>query len=92
MSNRRRFLATMGGACGAAMACAASSRESGDALVDALRELNRAGDVGIAPDDFEAARDYAAGAYREAAAKLRPIVLDPGMDLPVAFSAKRVPR
>lgn len=91
MSNRRRFLATVTGACGAAMACS-SEAESADPLVDALRQLNEGAGIGITPEDFEAAHRYAAGAFREAQAKLRPVVLDEGMDLGVAFAAKRGPR
>jgi hypothetical protein len=73
------------------MACAPGEEESpaDDPMRRALADLNEAGAIGIAPDDFDLSWDYAAGAYREAAATLRPIVLDPGLDLPVAFSAKR---
>jgi hypothetical protein len=91
MSSRRDFVAALAGAWGASMACAPAAEEnpSEDALRRALAELNEAAAIGIAPDDFELSWDYAAGAYREAKATLRPIVLDSALDLPVAFSAKR---
>jgi hypothetical protein len=88
MSDRRHFLATVAGGCGAILACSPGNEKT-DELVEALRALNDAAGIGIAPDEFEAARDYAAGAYREARLKLRPIVLDESMDLPLAFAAKR---
>ena len=55
----------------------------------ALRELNEAAGLGIAPDDLERAEAYAVGALLEAEAKLRPLALDTGLDLPVVFSARR---
>ncbi len=58
-------------------------------IESALRELNRAAGLGIADDDLDRSLSYAAGAYREAAKSLRPIELDPSLDLPVAFAAKR---
>ncbi len=85
MTNRRHFLAILTGAA----ACTRGGPASEDELERALRELNRAAGIGIADDDFELARGYAAGAYREAARSLRPIGLDPGLDLPVAFAARR---
>jgi hypothetical protein len=91
MSTRRDFVAALAGAWGASSACAPTARESGgeDPLRGALADLNEAAAIGIAPDDFERSWSYAAGAYREAQAKLRPIVLDSALDLPVAFAAKR---
>jgi hypothetical protein len=89
MTNRRHFIAVLTGASGSALACAGEKPSSGDDLERALEELNRAAGIGIADDDLALARSYAAGAYREAAKSLRPIALDPGFDLPVAFAAKR---
>lgn len=88
MTNRRHFLSILTGAWAAA-ACTGEKSSSEDDLERALQDLNQAAGIGIAADDFELARSYAAGAYREAAKTLRPIVLDPGLDLPVAFAAKR---
>jgi hypothetical protein len=88
MSNRRTFLAAVTGGCGAILACSAGNERT-DELVEALRELNDAAGIGIVPEEFETACDYAAGAYREARLKLRTIVLDESMDLPVAFASKR---
>ncbi len=92
MANRRHFLSILTGASSswaAAAACTAEKPPSQDDLERALQDLNQAAGVGIAADDFELARSYAAGAYREAAKTLRPIVLDRGLDLPLAFAAKR---
>jgi hypothetical protein len=57
----------------------------------ALRDLNDAGALGVTADELERAEAYATGAILEAAAKLRPLVLDPGLDLPVVFRARRRP-
>jgi hypothetical protein len=95
MTNRRHFLAILTGLSGAATSWAACSGEAPpfeDELEGALAELNDAAGIGIAAEDFERARSYAAGAYREAARSLRPLALDPGLDLPVAFAAKRESR
>ena len=89
MTNRRHFIAILSGASWAAAACAPENPSLEDDIEQALRDLNRSAGIGIADDDFELARSYAAGAYREAARTLRPIVLDSRLDLPVAFAAKR---
>ena len=95
MANRRHFLSVLTGASMAAGGCtrhAAAPEPASDDLERALSDLNEAAGLGIAEDDFERARSYAAGAYREAAKSLRTIELDPSLDLPVAFSAKRESR
>ncbi len=89
MTNRRHFLSILGGASCAAAACTSENASPEDDLERTLQDLNRTAGIGIADDDFELARSYAAGAYREAARTLRPIVLDSGLDLPLAFAAKR---
>jgi len=89
MANRRHFLSILTGASWAAAACTERDVSREDDLERALQDLNQAAGIGIADDDFELARSYAAGAYREAAKTLRPIVLDAGLDLPVAFAARR---
>ena len=69
-----------------------SLAEGGDRrrrLAAALRELNDVAGLGVTPDELERAEAYATGAILEAEAKLRPLVLDEGLDLPVAFSARR---
>jgi hypothetical protein len=58
-------------------------------LAAALRELNDAGSLGITADELERAEAYATGAILEAEAKLRPLALDAGFDLPVVFVARR---
>jgi hypothetical protein len=89
MTNRRHFLSILTGASWAAAGCTTAEEPSEDELERSLQGLNQAAGIGIAADDFELARSYAAGAYREAARSLRPVVLDSALDLPVAFSAKR---
>lgn len=89
MANRRHFLSILTGAAAACSAPSPRSDSPEDEIELALRDLNQAAGLGIAEDDFERARSYAAGAYREAAKSLRTIELDPSLDLPVAFAAKR---
>ena len=92
MANRRHFLTVLTGASIAAGGCATPApapEPASDDLERALSELNESAGLGIADDDFERARSYAAGAYREAAKSLRTIELDSSLDLPVAFAAKR---
>lgn len=60
-------------------------------LAAALRELNEAAGLGVTPDELERAEAYATGAILEVEAKLRPVVLDERLDLPVTFSARRRP-
>jgi hypothetical protein len=60
-------------------------------LAAALRQLNEAAGLGIAPDELERAEAYASGAILEAEAKLRPRRLDGALDLPVVFRARRLP-
>jgi hypothetical protein len=57
----------------------------------ALRELNEAAGLGVTDEDFERTEAYATGALLEAEAKLRPLVLDERLDLPVVFTARRRP-
>ncbi len=98
--SRRRFMA---GAGVAALALGAKHGASAQApprvsladaeerrrrLAAALKELNASAGLGVAPDDLEGAEAYAVGALLEAEARLRPLVLDPRLDLPVAFSAR----
>jgi len=92
--SRRRF---MGGLAGATAALGArgtaeaqapprvSLADAGDRrrrLAGALRELNEAAGLGVTPDELERAEAYATGAILEAEAKLRPIGLDEGLELP----------
>jgi hypothetical protein len=91
VNDRRHFLSILAGAS-AASACSGQNSPPAagaeDEIEGALRELNRAAELGIAEDDFERARSYAAGAYREVARTLRAIELPEDFDLPVAFAAK----
>jgi len=101
--NRRRFIGLLTGVAagvGAGKRAEAqapprvSMDEAGDRrrrLGAALRELNEAAGLGVTPDELERAEAYATGAILEAEAKLRPLVLDPALDLPVVFGARRRP-
>lgn len=96
--SRRRFLgllagaATAGGGAEAQAPPHVSMDEVGERrrrLAAALRALNEAAGLGVTSDELERAEAYATGAILEAEAKLRPIVLDEGLDLPVEFAARR---
>jgi hypothetical protein len=58
-------------------------------LGTALRELNEVAGLGVTPDELERAEAYATGALLEARAKLRPLVLDDKLDVPVIFRARK---
>jgi hypothetical protein len=99
---RRRFLEGVGvaavlGRGGEAEAQAPAKLSLEDAgerrqrLAAALRELNQAGGLGVSGEDLERAEAYASGAILEAEARLRPLVLPEGLDLPVVFKARRRP-
>ncbi len=60
-------------------------------LAAALRELNQAAGLGVTPEELERAEAYVTGAILETEAKLRLLVLDDDLDLPVAFRARRRP-
>lgn len=60
-------------------------------LAAALRELNEVAGLGVTPEELERTEAYATGAILEAEAKLRPVVLDEALDLPVAFGARKRP-
>ncbi len=99
--SRRCFMGSLAGATAAlgvhgsveAQAPPRVSLRDGDdrrrRLAAALRELNEAAGLGVTPDELERAEAYATGAILEAEAKLRPVVLDEDLDLPVAFGARR---
>lgn len=100
-SGRRRFIGSVGGVAallggrGEALAQAfpkvsiQETEERRRRLAKALRELNDAAGLGVTADDFERAEAYVTGAILEAEAKLRPLVLPEGLDLPVVFKARR---
>ena len=54
-----------------------------------LRELNEAAGLGVTGDEIDRAEAYATGAILETRARLRPLVLDEGLDLPVVFRARK---
>ncbi len=60
-------------------------------VIAALRELNEAAGIGISEDELERAGAYASGAFIEAAARLRPIVLDTRIEPALTFAARRRP-
>jgi hypothetical protein len=45
--------------------------------------------LGVTGEDLDRAELYATGALLEAEARLRPLVLPDGLDLPVVFKARR---
>ncbi len=99
--SRRQFVGLLGATAalvstaGRVQAQAPARERTGDRdverkrLADALRELNQAAGLGVTAEDFDRAETYATGALLEAAAKLRPLVLPEGLDLPVVFRARR---
>jgi hypothetical protein len=100
-SSRRRFIGCVGGAAAILgqgsdaeaqafpKVTVAETEERRRRLAGALRELNEAAGLGVAADDVERAEAYVTGAILEAEAKLRPLVLPEGLDLPVVFKARR---
>ena len=102
-TSRRSFMGGLAGATAALGARGAaeaqpppraSLADAGDRrrrLAGALREMNAAAGLGVTPEELERAEAYATGAILEAEAKLRPLVLDEGLDLPVTFQARRRP-
>jgi hypothetical protein len=57
-------------------------------LAEALRGLNDAAELGITPEELSRAESYATGALLEAARKLRPLVLEDGLEPPLDFKAR----
>jgi hypothetical protein len=57
-------------------------------LAEALRGLNEAAELGITADELARAESYATGALLEAARKLRPLVLEEGLEPPLDFKAR----
>ena len=100
-ASRRRFMAGVGStalvlhAGNTAEAQAPPRASPSDAegrrrrVAAAIRELNQAAGLGVAQEDLDGAEAYAVGALLEAEAKLRTLSLDPGLDLPIVFRARR---
>jgi hypothetical protein len=98
---RRRFIAGLSGGLAAVSAAPKTeaqapprvSMDSADEprrrLAAALKELNEAEGLDVTADELARAEAYAVGALLAVKAKLRPIVLDTSLDLPVSFSARR---
>lgn len=98
--SRRQFVSLLGATAAlgsspresAAQAPARGRDEQDDTrkrLGAALRELNQAARLGVTAEDLDRTEGYATGALLEAAARLRPLVLPEGLDLPVVFQARR---
>jgi hypothetical protein len=93
---RRVFIERLAGAAAAGnarMAAAQPVPERGlggaeHGLAEALRGLNEAARLGIAPEELARAEAYATGALLEAARKLRPLVLEDALEPPLAFDPK----
>ena len=82
------------GAAGATTAQAqappkASVAEANRGLGATLRALNEAAGLGVTADEIDRAEAYATGAILETRARLRPLVLDEALDLPVVFRARK---
>jgi hypothetical protein len=60
-------------------------------LAEALRALNDAAELGITPEELARAQAYATGALLETARRLRPLVLEDGLEPPLDFDARRRP-
>jgi hypothetical protein len=100
---RRRFLGLIGGTAAAlhgpqlaqAQAPPKAALDAADAqrrdLAAALRELNARAGLGVTADDLERAEAYVTGALVATETKLRSLTLPEGLDLPVAFQARRRP-
>ena len=95
---RRRFMGSLAGmsagVAGAPLAEAqappnAPVAEANRGLGATLRALNEAAGLGVTPDEIDRAEAYATGAILETRAKLRPLALDEGLDLPVVFRARK---
>ena len=67
----------------------ATITEANRGLGATLRALNEAAGLGVTPDEVDRAEAYATAAILETRAKLRPLVLDEGLDLPVVFRARK---
>jgi hypothetical protein len=99
---RRIFIEALMGAAAAGAAPGAAAalpqpvpeREMADParrLAEALRSLNDAARLGIAPEELARAEAYATGALLEAARLLRPLVLEDVLEPPLDFNARRLP-
>jgi hypothetical protein len=98
---RRRLVALLGGAAtGLGSVSSAEPQAPPKVSIDdtgerrrrlaaTLRELNDVAGLGVTKEDLDAAEAYATGALLESEAKLRPLVLLQGLDLPVVFKARR---
>jgi hypothetical protein len=69
----------------AKVAVPAANRELGATL----RALNESAGLGVTPEEIDRAEAYVTGAILETRAKLRPLVLDERLDLPVVFQARK---
>ena len=95
--DRRGFMWSLALAAGTAASSAHGQAPPEMALAEenrrlgtALRGLNELAGLGVTPDELERAEAYATGALLEARTKLRPLVLDDTLDLPVVFRARKV--
>lgn len=97
MKGRRRFMGSLAGMSAGVAASTSEAQapphtpvaEANRELGATLRALNEAAGLGVTPDEVDRALAYATGAILETRAKLRPLVLDEGLDLPVVFRARK---
>ncbi|MBI4471913.1 MAG: hypothetical protein HY646_04540 [Acidobacteria bacterium] len=92
-SNRRKFLELTGGSLATLTlsSCRIPSPDKAETepLAAAFSELNEAAALGVTPDEFDRALPYVMGVYREAQAKLRPMLLREDLEMAVRFSARK---
>ena len=98
LRGRRGFMGSLAGAAaGAAGVATAEAQapanvtmpEANRGLGATLRALNEGAGLGVTPDEIDRAEAYVTGAILETRAKLRPLVLDERLDLPVVFQARK---
>lgn len=98
LRGRRRFMGALAGTAAAVAGTRSAEAqappkaalpEANRGLSATLRALNESAGLGITPDEIDRAEAYATSAILETRAKLRPLVLDEGLDLPVVFRARK---
>ena len=98
LRGRRRFMGSLAGAAAGVAGSATTEAqapanvpvpEASRSLGATLRALNESAGLGVTPDEIDRAEAYVTGAILETRAKLRPLVLDERLDLPVVFQARR---
>lgn len=92
-SSRRHFLELTGGSLAALTLSSCDAPAPVDPSPDSrlaasFAELNDAAAIGVTPEDFELARPYVTGVFREAQAKLRSMALRDDLEIAVRFTPR----